>query len=75
MEPQCKIPYPICSSAAREEMRSAVNGAKKVDSQLNDFLNEIHRIAILEPSIVERIDEDLDHLARSRPDPGCLQCD
>ena len=27
-----------------------------VDSQLNDFLNEIHQIAIFEPSIVERID-------------------
>jgi hypothetical protein len=31
-----------------------------IDSQLNDFLNEIHQIALLEPSIVERIDEDLD---------------
>ena len=31
-----------------------------VDSQLNDFLNEIHQIALFEPSIVERIDEDLD---------------
>jgi hypothetical protein len=31
-----------------------------IDSQLNDFLNEIHQIACLEPSIVERIDEDLD---------------
>ena len=31
-----------------------------IDSQLNDFLNEIHQIAFLEPSIVERIDEDLD---------------
>src|SRR4030088_342829 len=31
-----------------------------VDSQLNDFLNEIHQIARCEPSIVERIDEDLD---------------
>jgi len=30
-----------------------------IDSQLNDFLNEIHQIARLEPSIVERIDEDL----------------
>jgi hypothetical protein len=31
-----------------------------IDSQLNDFLNEIHQIACFEPSIVERIDEDLD---------------
>jgi hypothetical protein len=31
-----------------------------IDSQLNDFLNEIHQIARLEPSLVERIDEDLD---------------
>jgi hypothetical protein len=31
-----------------------------IDSQLNDFLNEIHLIALFEPSIVERIDEDLD---------------
>src|SRR6516165_7792721 len=31
-----------------------------IDSQLNDFLNEIHQIARLEPSPVERIDEDLD---------------
>jgi len=30
-----------------------------IDSQLNDFLNEIHQIAFFEPSIVERIDEDL----------------
>jgi hypothetical protein len=28
-----------------------------IDSQLNDFLNEIHQIALSEPSIVERIDE------------------
>ena len=27
---------------------------------MNDFLNEIHQIARFEPSIVERIDEDLD---------------
>jgi hypothetical protein len=27
-----------------------------IDSQLNDFLNEIHKVACLEPSIVERID-------------------
>ena len=31
-----------------------------INSQLNDFLNEIHQIARLEPSIVDRIDEDLD---------------
>jgi hypothetical protein len=31
-----------------------------IDTQLNDFLNEIHQIACLEPSIAERIDEDLD---------------
>src|ERR1700748_838766 len=30
-----------------------------LDSQLNDFLNEIHQIARFEPSLVERIDEDL----------------
>ena len=36
-----------------------------IDSQLNDFLNEIHQIACFEPSIVERIDEDLD-LARQK---------
>ena len=30
------------------------------NSQLNDFLNEVHQMARLEPSIVERIDEDLD---------------
>jgi hypothetical protein len=30
-----------------------------IDSQLNDFLNEIHQIAFFEPSIVERVDEDL----------------
>ena len=27
-----------------------------IDSQLNDFLNEIHQIACFEPSLVERID-------------------
>ena len=37
-----------------------------VDSQLNDFLNEIHHIAIFEPSIVERIDEDLDLHAKRK---------
>jgi hypothetical protein len=31
-----------------------------INSQFNDFLNEIHQIACLEPSIVEHIDEDLD---------------
>src|ERR1700738_2491633 len=39
-----------------------------IDSQLNDFLNEIHQIAIFEPSIVERIDEDLDlHAKKKKP--------
>jgi hypothetical protein len=33
---------------------------------LNDFLNEIHQIACLEPSIVERIDEDLDLHAKKK---------
>jgi Transposase DDE domain len=37
-----------------------------IDSQLNDFLNEIHQIAIFEPSIVERIDEDLDLHAKRK---------
>jgi hypothetical protein len=37
-----------------------------IDSQLNDFLNEIHRIACLEPSIVERIDLDLDLHAKKK---------
>src|SRR6202047_996645 len=37
-----------------------------IDSQLNDFLNEIHQIACLEPSIVERIDEYLDLHARKK---------
>jgi hypothetical protein len=37
-----------------------------IDSQLNDFLNEIHQIASLEPSIVERIDEDLDLHAKRK---------
>src|SRR5467141_108117 len=37
-----------------------------VDSQLNDFLNEIHQIAIFEPSVVERIDEDLDLHAKKK---------
>src|ERR1700747_517230 len=37
-----------------------------VDSQLNDFLNEIHQIAIFEPSIMERIDEDLDLHAKKK---------
>jgi hypothetical protein len=36
------------------------------DSQLNDFLNEIHLIALFEPSIVERIDEDLDLHAKKK---------
>jgi hypothetical protein len=33
---------------------------------LNDFLNEIHQIACFEPSIVERIDEDLDLHAKKK---------
>jgi len=37
-----------------------------VDSQLNDFLNEIHQIALFEPSIVECIDEDLDLHAKKK---------
>ena len=37
-----------------------------VDTQLNDFLNEIHQIALLEPSIVECIDEDLDVHAKKK---------
>src|SRR6195256_2774703 len=37
-----------------------------VDSQFNDFLNEIHQIARFEPSIVERIDEDLDLHAKKK---------
>src|ERR1700756_102290 len=37
-----------------------------INSQLNDFLNEIHQIARLEPSIVERIDEDLDLHAKKK---------
>src|ERR1700745_2383203 len=37
-----------------------------LNSQLNDFLNEVHRIARFEPSIVERIDEDLDLHAKEK---------
>jgi hypothetical protein len=37
-----------------------------IDSQLNDFLNEIHLIALFEPSIVDRIDEDLDRHAKKK---------
>jgi hypothetical protein len=37
-----------------------------IDSQLNDFLNEIHKIACFEPSIVERIDQDLDLQAKKK---------
>jgi hypothetical protein len=37
-----------------------------IDSQLNDFLNEIHQIARFEPSIVERIDENLDLHAKKK---------
>jgi hypothetical protein len=37
-----------------------------IDSQLNDFLNEIHQIACFEPSIVQRIDEDLDLHAKRK---------
>jgi transposase, IS5 family len=37
-----------------------------IDSQLNDFLKEIHQIAHFEPSIVERIDEDLDLHAKKK---------
>jgi hypothetical protein len=33
---------------------------------LNDFLNEIHQIVRMEPSIVERIDEDLDLQAKKK---------
>src|SRR3979409_296469 len=37
-----------------------------IDSKLNDFLNEIHQIVRFEPSIVERIDEDLDLHAKKK---------
>ena len=33
---------------------------------MNDFLNEIHQIARFEPSIVERIDTDLDLHAKKK---------
>jgi hypothetical protein len=33
---------------------------------LNDFLNEIHQIASLEPSVVECIDQDLDLHAKKK---------
>src|SRR5260370_22349519 len=39
---------------------------RPIDTQLNDFLNEIHQIACLEPSIVEHIDEDLDLHAKKK---------
>jgi hypothetical protein len=37
-----------------------------IDSQLNDFLTEIHQIARFDPSIVECIDEDLDLHAKKK---------
>src|SRR4029077_17213478 len=37
-----------------------------IDSQLNNFLNEIHQIARFVPSIVERVDEDLDLHAKKK---------
>src|ERR1700676_4639282 len=37
-----------------------------LNSQLNDFLNEVYQIARLEPCIVERIDEDLDLHAKKK---------
>ena len=37
-----------------------------IDSQLNAFLKEIHQIVRMEPSIVERIDEDLDLQAKKK---------
>jgi hypothetical protein len=37
-----------------------------IDSQLNDFLSEIHQIARFEPAIVECIDEDLDLHAKKK---------
>jgi hypothetical protein len=45
-----------------------------IDSQLNDFLNEIHQIACFEPSIVEHIDEDLDlHAKKKYSKEGCAR--
>ncbi len=37
-----------------------------LDSPLHDFLHEIHQIALFEPTIVERIDEDLDLCAKRK---------
>jgi hypothetical protein len=37
-----------------------------IETRLNDFLNEIHQIACLEPLIVQRIDEDLDLHAKKK---------
>ena len=37
-----------------------------IDTPLNDFLNEIHQIALFKPSIVERIDDDLDLHAKKK---------
>lgn len=37
-----------------------------IDSQLNDFLHQVHQIALFEPSIVERIDKDLELHAKKK---------
>src|ERR1700682_4755237 len=37
-----------------------------LNSQLNDFLNEVNQIARLEPSLVDRIAEDLDLHAKKK---------
>jgi len=37
-----------------------------LDTQLHEFLREIHQIALFEPAIVQRIDEDLDLHAKKK---------
>ena len=37
-----------------------------IDTQLNDFLEESHRVVCFDPSILEQIDQDLDLLAKRK---------
>src|SRR5271165_6885416 len=58
-----KIPATVPDLADRPRQLVFLTPLK---SQLNDFLNEVHQIARFEPSIVERIDEDLDLHAKKK---------
>lgn len=63
LEIPIKVPSTVPDLASRSRQLVFLT---PLDSPLNDFLLEIHEIAVFEPTIVQRIDEDLDLYARKK---------